>query len=81
MKRDPEVLLADEPTGNLDQGTSHNIMAIFRSLNAHRHLTTIMITHDPEMAAYARRQVELRDGCVISDQMTQPAQAPPGEAS
>ncbi len=56
-------------------------MAIFRSLNAHRHLTIIMITHDPEMAAYAPRQVERRDGCVISDRMTQPAQAPPGEAS
>ncbi len=56
-------------------------MAIFRSLNAHRHLTIIMITHDPEMAAYAPHQVERRDGCVISDRMTQPAQAPPGEAS
>ena len=65
----PEVLLADEPTGNLDQANSRLIMEIFRQLNEERGLTMVMVTHDAEMARYARRQVTLRDGAVVSDEV------------
>jgi putative ABC transport system ATP-binding protein len=67
---------ADEPTGNLDRAAAHNIMEIFRTLNRDRALTQNMITHDPEMASYARRQVVLRDGAIVSDQpVGHPAEA------
>ena len=64
----PEVLLADEPTGNLDRATSQLIMEIFRTLNEQHGLTMIMVTHDREMAAYARRHVLLQDGAVVADE-------------
>jgi putative ABC transport system ATP-binding protein len=63
---DPEVLLADEPTGNLDSRTSVEIMGIFQQLND-RGITVIMVTHEPDIAAYARRNVVMRDGMVCSD--------------
>ena len=65
----PEVLLADEPTGNLDQANSRLIMEIFQKLNQERGLTMVMVTHDAEMARYARRQVTLRDGVIVSDEV------------
>jgi putative ABC transport system ATP-binding protein len=64
----PEVLLADEPTGNLDQANSRLIMEIFQKLNQDRGLTMVMVTHDAEMARYARRRVTLRDGVIVSDE-------------
>ena len=63
---DPEVLLADEPTGNLDSRTSVEIMGIFQELNE-RGITIIMVTHDSDIAAFARRDVVMRDGLVRSD--------------
>src|SRR5437667_5414103 len=63
---DPEVLLADEPTGNLDSRTSIEIMGIFQQLNE-RGITVIMVTHESDIAAYARRNVVLRDGLVQKD--------------
>ncbi|MDP9254519.1 MAG: ABC transporter ATP-binding protein [Verrucomicrobiota bacterium] len=63
---DPEVILADEPTGNLDSGTSVEIMGIFQQLND-RGITIIMVTHEADIASYARRNVMLRDGVVQSD--------------
>ncbi len=71
LVNNPELLLADEPTGNLDMAASQNIMEIFRNLNQSRHLTLIMVTHDPEMAEYAGRQVVLRDGVVVTDKKTE----------
>jgi putative ABC transport system ATP-binding protein len=71
LVNNPEMLLADEPTGNLDMAASQNIMEIFRNLNQSRHLTLIMVTHDPEMAEYAGRQVVLRDGVVVTDKRTE----------
>src|SRR5205814_6645970 len=65
---DPEVLLADEPTGNLDSRTSVEIMAIFQQLNE-RGITIIMVTHEQDIAAYARRNVIMRDGLVRHDQL------------
>jgi putative ABC transport system ATP-binding protein len=63
---EPEVLLADEPTGNLDSRTSIEIMAIFQDLNE-RGITVIMVTHEPDIAAYAKRNVMMRDGVILND--------------
>jgi len=63
---DPEVVLADEPTGNLDSRTSVEIMGIFQQLNDHG-ITIVMVTHEPDIAAFARRNVVMRDGLVRSD--------------
>ena len=64
----PEVLLADEPTGNLDSRTSIEIMAIFQQLNE-RGITVIMVTHEPDIAAYAKRNVMMRDGVILNDHL------------
>jgi len=63
---EPEILLADEPTGNLDSRTSVEIMAIFQQLNE-RGITVIMVTHEQDIAAYARRNVFMRDGLILND--------------
>lgn len=63
----PGLLLADEPTGNLDSQTSREIMDLFRRLNAERGLTLVVITHERNIAECASRIVELRDGRVESD--------------
>jgi putative ABC transport system ATP-binding protein len=67
---DPEVLLADEPTGNLDSKTSVEVMGIFQSLNE-RGITIIMVTHEPDIASYARRNIVMKDGLVRNDMMVQ----------
>jgi putative ABC transport system ATP-binding protein len=61
---EPEVLLADEPTGNLDSRTSVEIMAIFQQLNE-RGITVVMVTHESDIAAYAKRNVMMRDGVIL----------------
>ena len=63
----PEVLLADEPTGNLDTATSREIMELLTMLNRDRGITVLMVTHESEMASYARRIVRFVDGRVASD--------------
>jgi putative ABC transport system ATP-binding protein len=60
------VLLADEPTGNLDSRTSIEIMGIFQQLNE-RGITIIMVTHEPDIAAYGQRNVMMRDGLILND--------------
>ena len=68
LSNDPHLLLADEPTGNLDSRTSGEIMAVLRALNVRDGKTIIMVTHDPALAAEnAHRTVTLLDGAVISD--------------
>jgi putative ABC transport system ATP-binding protein len=64
----PHVLLADEPTGNLDTRTSQEIMDLISGFNREHGITVLMVTHEPEMAAYARRIVRFVDGRVESDQ-------------
>ena len=63
----PTVLLADEPTGNLDSSRSREIMALLTSFNRDQGITVGMVTHEPDMAAYAKRQVHFLDGMVESD--------------
>lgn len=65
---DPVILLADEPTGNLDSKTSNDIMATLQSFNRRNGLTVVMVTHEPDIAAFADRVITLRDGSIISDQ-------------
>ncbi|ASM78433.1 macrolide ABC transporter ATP-binding protein [Vitreoscilla filiformis] len=61
---EPRVLLADEPTGNLDSARSHEIMELLGRLNREQGITVLMVTHEPDMAGYARRIVHFRDGCI-----------------
>ena len=63
----PAVLLADEPTGNLDSQRSHEIMELISGLNRELGITVLMVTHEPDMAAYAHRIVHFVDGLVDSD--------------
>jgi putative ABC transport system ATP-binding protein len=63
----PAVLLADEPTGNLDSETGANIIALLKSLHADRGTTLVLVTHDPEIAGAAQRIISLRDGRVAED--------------
>jgi macrolide transport system ATP-binding/permease protein len=72
---DPAILLADEPTGNLDSETSLDIMATLQKLNRGRGLTVALVTHDAELAAFADRVVTLRDGLIISDRRQSARQA------
>lgn len=64
----PTVLLADEPTGNLDTATSHEIMELITGLNRDRGITVLMVTHEHDIAACARRTVHFKDGRIDSDQ-------------
>jgi putative ABC transport system ATP-binding protein len=63
----PKLLLADEPTGNLDTHTSQEIMALFSELNQRDGITIVLITHEPDIATYANRLVRLSDGRVVYD--------------
>jgi putative ABC transport system ATP-binding protein len=71
----PSLILADEPTGNLDTRTSLEIMAILQKLNQESRITIILVTHEPDIARYAGRHVVFRDGKVIQDESIQPRQA------
>ena len=66
LANDPEIILADEPTGNLDTETGRPILALLKELSVRDRKTVILVTHDPEAAAIADRIVTLRDGCVSS---------------
>jgi putative ABC transport system ATP-binding protein len=63
----PSLLLADEPTGNLDTKTSQEIMELFQNLNAREDITIVLVTHEPDIAEYAKRRIVFRDGLIISD--------------
>ena len=66
---EPAVVLADEPTGNLDTQRSHEIMGLLLALNREHGITVLMVTHEPDMAAYARRMVHFVDGRIASDEL------------
>ena len=65
---DPLLLLADEPTGNLDTARSREIMELIARLNAERGITVVMVTHEADMAAYAHRIIRFTDGLIASDE-------------
>jgi putative ABC transport system ATP-binding protein len=65
---EPSIILADEPTGNLDSRTSIEVMEIFQQLNADRGITVLLITHEPDIAEYATRLISFRDGRIVRDQ-------------
>jgi putative ABC transport system ATP-binding protein len=67
LVKEPSILLADEPTGNLDSTSSEEIMAILKSLNEDDGLTVVIVTHEPEIAAQTRRIITMLDGKVVSD--------------
>ncbi|OLB91585.1 MAG: ABC transporter ATP-binding protein [Chloroflexi bacterium] len=68
----PAILLADEPTGNLDSGSSLEIMKLLATLNAEQGRTVVLITHEQDIARFATRVVELRDGRIVRDQRSDP---------
>jgi putative ABC transport system ATP-binding protein len=63
---EPALLLADEPTGNLDTSTGEEIMALLERIQADRGMALVVITHEPEIAGRAKRRIELRDGLIVS---------------
>ena len=67
LVNDPSILLADEPTGNLDTRTSSEVIALFRQLNSEQGITVVLVTHDQDVAQNAHRTIVLRDGQVIAD--------------
>jgi putative ABC transport system ATP-binding protein len=68
LLNDPAILLADEPTGNLDSRTSLEVMDIFQRLKDERGITIVLITHEPQVAEYGSRIIRFKDGVVVSDQ-------------
>lgn len=72
----PKIIVADEPTGNLDSRTSVEIMALFQELG-HSGITVLIVTHESDIAAFASRVLSMRDGRVITDQVQEPSVADP----
>jgi putative ABC transport system ATP-binding protein len=70
---DPEIVLADEPTGNLDSTMGEEIMRLLKKLNTERGITILMVTHDATCAAVAARQIRFRDGRIVSDERQDPS--------
>jgi len=81
LVNEPEIILADEPTGNLDTKTGKEIIAVFQRLGLERGITVIFVTHDPEVAACTKRIIYLRDGLVEGDETVESPCAYPAEPS
>jgi putative ABC transport system ATP-binding protein len=67
----PDIILADEPTGNLDSRAGAEIMVIFQRLNREMGITVAFVTHDPDIAAHTRRIVQLLDGKIVADKLVE----------
>jgi putative ABC transport system ATP-binding protein len=70
LLNNPTLILADEPTGNLDSTTSSEVMNIFKSLNEDKGMTIIMVTHEPDIAAWAGKRIYLKDGLIVREERT-----------
>ncbi len=68
LLNNPTLILADEPTGNLDSRTSSEVMNIFKSLNENKGITMIMVTHEPDIAAWAGKRIYLKDGLIVREE-------------
>jgi putative ABC transport system ATP-binding protein len=68
LVNEPAIILADEPTGNLDSRSGEEIMAIFRQLNRERGIIVVFVTHDPDIAAHTPRVIRLHDGKIVGDE-------------
>ena len=75
LVNEPNLILADEPTGNLDTKTSIEVMALLQELREKRTITVVLITHDMDVARYGTRIVSIRDGQIVSDRPNTPARA------
>jgi len=75
LVNEPQLILADEPTGNLDTHTSHEIMALLQELNERSGITIVLVTHEADIAGYAKRLVRLADGVVVYDGPVEKAHA------
>ena len=73
LANDPPILLADEPTGNLDSATGHQVIELLLGINKSRKTTLILVTHDPELASFADVTIALRDGRVVRHTSREPA--------
>ncbi|HUJ11368.1 MAG TPA: ABC transporter ATP-binding protein [Verrucomicrobiae bacterium] len=73
LVNNPQILLADEPTGNLDSRTSEEILQMFQDLNQRDRLTIILVTHDPEVARHAQRVIHIKDGLIENGETPLPA--------
>ncbi len=81
LVNDPAIILADEPTGNLDSKSGAEVMAVLQSLNRERGITVVLVTHDPTIAQHTRRIVHIYDGRVVRDErVPQPLSAKRGAA-
>src|SRR6201981_2483749 len=77
----PPIVLADEPTGNLDSTNGAHVLELLLNLNRTEGTTLVLVTHDPVLAAYANRRIVLRDGLIIADEINpNPAAAPREDA-
>jgi len=70
LVNEPAMIMADEPTGNLDRATGENILQVFKDFNEKHNVTIIVVTHEPSIAAQTKRIVELVDGKIVSDKRT-----------
>ena len=77
LVNNPRLLLADEPTGNLDTATSHEVMDVFASLREQHGLTLVIITHERDIAAWGTRTIDFKDGQVVLDRQHEPAEVRP----
>ena len=68
LLNNPSLILADEPTGNLDSKTSEEIMNIFSNLNKDKGITIIMVTHEHDIGAYANKRIIMKDGQIIKEE-------------